>query len=867
MANTPPEDNAMPELPPGPNAKVAEDGNFKRGRFSPIIIIVGILAVAGGAFWIWKGIEKDKQELKAEDRAKVMQDIFILPADEQIPKWRDWAKHEDKEMVEEALVQLAHLKDEEAIPLAVKALDRGDPNINRAAATVLAHFGPTKAESGKAPLLKALEKATDADKPQIVWALVALGEPKVFPTAMDMYREGKLAEVSRLGGGRAFDVDKLADLVSLDELSKMAGDESSAVRQLVATKLSKNPDPKWLDVLIQLVNDKDLSVAGQAANGLGKIPDPRARDPLLKKLAAAQGDQRDLFLHALKDGIGGEGLVLALDSVAKEPENTRWFQIDQIFKLLEALADPRGADALVKWADANKDIHPHWRSEVGMRLAEIGDIRAVPFLAERMDMDPTKVYDKKLIHQLGKGGHLASSDDQRVAAARMLADLAVLHPDKRTELLVAEGPVMRWMAPPRPQPHANGIRFLANVKSDEGLKTVRDWAFPDEPLPKEGARSQPPDKFVTAQSALRYLGRYKDKDSYDKVLKQLDSKKDKKLDITQSGLMSGGKTLLGMVLRAIGVGASEGLGEYGDSKAVKRLMEFVEDDTWHEEARLAACNALAWCATPDDMKEIAKRAITYGKDSKATKIFIGGCYASTLSLRPVPEVQADLVDLLTADMPIPVKNAIAQAIGSAPLEKAARDKLFEKMKADDTRNAAALALILGGDTSTAAQAVALFGELTPEALNDLKDSYFRAFGFWSDEDFMRGNLYRWVENAEAIARVKLTKFEGPQMWAIDRLQAQFTNLSWDNGPHSDTRVVLRQRLIKDAREGDDKKKEHAIRTLRFMKEQGVLMMLSDDKGLTGELAKAAYHELRFPTPVKAENLGELQAEQQAKQKK
>jgi len=147
----------------------------------------------------------------------------------------------------------------------------------------------------------------------------------------------------------------------------------------------------------------------------------------------------------------------------------------------------------------------------------------------------------------------------------------------------------------------------------------------------------------------------------------------------------------------------------------------------------------------------------------------------------------------------------------------------------------------------------------------MKDSYFRAFGFWSDEDFTRGNLYRWVENAEAIARVKI--FGGPQMWAIERLQAQFDNLDWDNGPHSETRVVLRQRLMKDAKTGDDKKKEQAMRTLRFMKEQGVLLALCDEKGTTGDLAKKEYHELKNPTPIKAENLGQLQAEQQAKTRK
>ncbi|MBK6515163.1 MAG: HEAT repeat domain-containing protein [Polyangiaceae bacterium] len=862
MANHPPDDPQLPEA--YPRGKVSEDGNFKRGRFNPIIIIIALLAVGGSAFAIWHFYKKDEARLKPEDRAKLMQNIFVLPAEDQVPKWREWAASDDKEMVQEALLQLAHLKDEETIPLATKALERGDAGINGVAAQVLAHVGSPKADSAKPALKKALEKATDADRPQLVWALVALGEPSVSKEAIDLYRDGKLANVQRLGGGVAFDPEKLAELIGLDELSTMAGDKSQAVRQLVATMLAKNPDAKYLDTLIQLVNDPEIEVAGQAANGLAKIPDPRSRDPLLKKLGQSKGDVRERFLGALKDGIGGEGLVLALDAVQKEPEQTWWFQTKQLFDLIEQLADPRAAEALVNWAESHPDVHPHWRSEVGMRLAEIGDLRAAKYLAERMAMDPLKIYDKGKMHQLGRGGHLSSTDDQRVWAARMLADLAMMHPDKKAELAVAEDAVLGWLTG-KPQPHANGLRFLANIKSESGLKKLREWAFPDEPLPKEGARAQPPDEWVTAQSAMRYLGRYGDTESYDKLVKMLDSKKDKKLDITQEGLMSGGKTLLGMVLRAIGVGASEGLAEFGNPKSVKRLMEFVEDDLWHEEARLAACSAIAWSGTPDDLKEVAKRAIAFGKEEKASKIFIAGCYATTLALRPVPEAQSDLVELLTPDMPIPVKNAIAQAIGSAPIDKAVKDKLFEKMKSDDTRNAAALALILGGDTSTAAQTVALYGDKSPEALQDLKDTYFRAFGFWSDEDAKGGNLYRWVENAEAIARVKI--FDGPQMWAIDRLQAQFDNLSWDNGPHSETRVVLRQRLIRDAKGGDDKRKEQAIRTLRFMKEQGPLMALSDEKGLTGELAKKAWHELKNPTPIKAENLNELQAEQQSKMKK
>jgi hypothetical protein len=75
---------------------------------------------------------------------------------------------------------------------------------------------------------------------------------------------------------------------------------------------------------------------------------------------------------------------------------------------------------------------------------------------------------------------------------------------------------------------------------------------------------------------------------------------------------------------------------------------------------------------------------------------------------------------------------------------------------------------------------------------------------------------------------------------------QFNNLMFDNGPHSFTRVVLRYRLMQMAKGDDAEKREGAIRTLKFMKEQGVLLALRNESGPTGELAASAYHELMNP---------------------
>ena len=60
---------------------------------------------------------------------------------------------------------------------------------------------------------------------------------------------------------------------------------------------------------------------------------------------------------------------------------------------------------------------------------------------------------------------------------------------------------------------------------------------------------------------------------------------------TQEGLMQGGLAILGMTLRAISYGASQGFSEWGDNRAFQPLLDFAEDTREHEEARTAACAA------------------------------------------------------------------------------------------------------------------------------------------------------------------------------------------------------------------------------------------------------------------------------------
>ncbi len=879
LAKWPPDDADVPDVPGGgmPAAPAGGggggggadlgDGDFRKGKTSGLVLgVVGLLLLAGVGAGVYFGMKEGHQKMTVDQVVKEKKNIFVQPKKDQLPLWRKWAAEPNEwSLQQEALIQLAYAEDPEGVAFATNALAGPDHRVRGVCAQVLAFYGSPKADGAKQALLAALKEADDSNKPQIVWTLIALKEPAVFKDAMEQYRKGFLSKVERLGGGVAFDPEKLAQLVPLEEFQKLAGDPSPSVRQLVATLLSRDANPKWTQTLIQLVKDKDVEVGREAATGLGKIGDETARAPLLEALRPPSGvdpqkdqafkENRQKFLEALRDGIGGEGLVLALDSVKPDPPETEWFQTKQILDMIKDIADPRTGNALVKWIETKKPS-VHWQGEAGTRLAEIGDIRGAKFLGERMRFNPADVYKQENFWQADEGGHLSRTDLPRVVASRMLADLAMIHQDKKAELkAAAEEGVIFWIKD-RPQPHANGLRFLAAVNSEKALNDMRDWAFPKDPLPKEGAPPPFPTAFETAQSALRYIGVMKDEQSFPKMLQQFKRKKDKKMDTTLEGMNGGGIAMLGMALRAVTYGAAQGLGQWGDGRGNKDLMEFIEDELWNEESRLAACDALAWCADDKTMIEVAKKAAEYGSKKEPRKQLIGACYAQTLSLKPLPGIAATLAELLKPELENNLRMPYARAIGIGGVDEETQKILWDKLQTPEIRNAAALALIMGGSAETAARTVAMYADFGPDALNDLKDHYFRAFGYWSDEDFKRGNIYRYVANAEAIARIKVG--EATQDWSRQRLQAQFDNLKFDNGPHSETRVVLRYRLWQDAKGQDVERKKGAIMTLKFMKERGVLMALRQEQGETGEMAKRAFFELMNPKMVMAEDLKALQ---------
>jgi HEAT repeat protein len=151
---------------------------------------------------------------------------------------------------------------------------------------------------------------------------------------------------------------------------------------------------------------------------------------------------------------------------------------------------------------------------------------------------------------------------------------------------------------------------LVNLKSTKDLTQLRAWANPDEPLPKEGQQPPMPDAFVIAQSALRYVGVLKDHSSWSVLVDMLKKKPDT-LSIANESMYQGGLAILGMSLNALGKGASDGLSEWADPKGFEPLMEFIDDPKQNENAREAACAALAWTADEESIMKVAEKISQY----------------------------------------------------------------------------------------------------------------------------------------------------------------------------------------------------------------------------------------------------------------
>jgi HEAT repeat protein len=548
-------------------------------------------------------------------------------------------------------------------------------------------------------------------------------------------------------------------------------------------------------------------------------------------LSAKGKDERMLLLGSLRDWAGTAGLLLALGSVAANDDALAYYQTEQIFDLIERLDDPRGGDAL--YAYLQSEPHIHFQTRAALALAHIGDLRSVPTLAKRLRLNPLQIYGSKNDWEM----RLRRDDSERVAAARILAELAIVSPKQHARIArESEDALMFWIHD-MPAPHANGLRALAAMGSTKDLRALRKWATPTRALP--GVGKQPPmdEEFVVAQAALRYLGWHKD--SWAMLEKQLDRRRTERgsVDISLDALTRGGVAILGFSLTALAIGAADGMSEWRDHRGLQPLLDFAQDPLNNERARGVACAALAWVAEPQDVPPLL-RALQ-NSSSQLTR----SCLVTALLQRPLPGAATALLPLLNEESSAEPRHQLARAVARSGIDDTVQARLFEMLDGPISSDAA-LATLLGGTSEAAVRTIESYESQPPAALAELQMLWRESFAAWSVEDLESGVIFRYLHNAEAVSHVRVGGEE--QTWAEDSLRSALDHIALDNGPHSLTRMQLRSRLLELVRGADEQKRRSALLALVVMREQGMLLALRDDPSALGALARSQYFELLHP---------------------
>lgn len=545
-------------------------------------------------------------------------------------------------------------------------------------------------------------------------------------------------------------------------------------------------------------------------------------------------------LVALAVNTGPGSLVALLGHLPKAPEQAFTLQT-RVFDVLEQLNDPDSIEPLV--AFLGRQQHVHFQTRAALELGALGDLRAVPFLARRLRLDPFEIYDDSPWEIA-----LKRDDGERVSSMRVLADLAAVHPEARASIRAeAEASIEVWMQA-NPLPHAYALRALAELGSMHAIADLRNWSNPTLPLPKEGEQPPMSAEWLVAQMALRYVGKLQDPPSFDVLLQAL-QRRPKGIDVSTASLQSGTWTMLGMTLRALADGAADGLSEWGDRRALAPLSSYVAEPFENEESRMRAGAALAWVASDADLVELAKR-LARTKYTPQTELQIL-CTLAGLKAKPVTGVAPALMTLLRTKQSPAVRLAAAMAIGSNALDPKTEAQLVGLSKKPESRTEATLALLLGGTAERAKQAFERFAASTKSggadsSLSDLMDAWSHAHDFVSTDDVSNGKLLRRVRNADAASAVRIAG--QPQYWLRERLGAQLQEQRFDNGPHSVTRVVLNAQLWAVAHGPDLESAKLALRAYALLNERGHLLALA--RG-TGALAEAAATEYQALMPTEA----------------
>lgn len=870
---------------------MSDEGDFKSGRFKPAYAIGGI-AVLGliGAF-VYFGKKAAETTLRPEEVHAEVRKILVRPLAEQTTEWRKLLDDpkSDTRMKQEAIFQLARLRDKESLPKFIKMIGETDthPTV-RVLSMAFLEYPRAEIQPAVPALRKKLDAANNEDQPQIAAALVYARDKESFKKIFEIYKKDVMKSAKSVDGSSSFDPEDLILLTDRGTFRGFAKDDQSGVRQLVATVLSSSPEKEDLSTLIDLLKDKDIEVSSAAAVGIAKLNDPSASQLLVQKLGEAEKTDnetaRKRYVEALRNGIGGAGLVYALKVVPHDVadlESRGRFILEE----LRELADPAAAPLYKEYLKDTSNP-PHYRSQIALALADIGDPDAVPYLAERMDKVGIgfncggENTPKCLSNNLGwKRQPPVDADPvtfrEQQFSAQDIGDLAILFPEKKGEFLSIAGPHIKKFNGWFPAPWLVASRALAYLGDQETLdwckKIVKDTKAPDhalvnlgDPDPACGANKEKGclifrmNEFATATRYVGYAGDASFADTLGKWLERPKDKKGGEIRLSMAEMELAQNPGFREFLLNTAQAAADGLAEWGPgaAKATDKVVKLMKDKDHGMFPRMMAGRALGMIGSEKDLVAALKEA----KASSDPDFKIATLMAA--QHRPSEAVVGAALDMLapSQDPAMLGVNAWAARVAGYGGTKGHEERLLKLLDEKETRTFAALAIALGGDDDLVRRGMVMFEQKAradqrwETELNTLRSLYLDTFDSrgLTPDDVESGRIYRFVRNAQLMKRSgasdEMTDGQASSHeWAAIYLASGLKRLDMNaTVPGGMDRLVLRYKLNKAAKSGDDATKALAINTLKFFKEQGSVMALRDEAGVTGELARKAFFELRHP---------------------
>lgn len=871
---------------------MSDEGDFKSGRFKPAYAIGGVVVLGLIGTFVYLGKKTSDTTLRPEEVHAEVRKILVRPTAEQTKEWRRLLDDDksDLRMKQEAIFQLARLRDHDSLPKFIKMLGDADNHATiRVISMALLEFPRANVAPAIPALRKKLDGANNEDQPQVASALVYARDKDSFKKVFEIYKKDVMKSARSVDGSSSFDPEDLVELTDRATFRGFAKDEQSGVRQLVATVLSKGPAKEDLSTLVDLLKDKDIEVSSAAAVGIAKLNDPSASELLVQKLGEAEKTDnetaRKRYIEALRNGIGGAGLVYALKVVPHDVadlESRGRFILEE----LRELADPAAAQAYKDYLKDEKNP-PHYRAQIALALADIGDPDAVPYLAERMDKTGIgfncggENTPKCLSNNLGwKRQPPVDADPvtfrEQQFSAQDIGDLALLYPEKKAQFLSVSAAHIKKFNAWFPAPWLVASRALAYMGDPETLdwtkKILKEMKKPDDKLVNlgdadascgatkgdKGCLIFKMNEFATAS---RYVGHANDPSYIDVLGKWLERPKDKhnnEIRLSMGEMELAQNPGFREFLLNTSQAAVDGLAEWGPAaqKASDKVYKLIKDKDHGMFPRLMAGRAFGMIASEKDMLAALKETKTATDPDHRVAVMMAA------QLRPTPEIVSAALDQLVAtqDPAMLGVNAWAARVVGYGGTKGVEDRLLKLLDEKETRVYAALAIALGGDDDLIRRGMPLFEQKSradqkwDNELNTLRSLYLDTFDSrgLTPADIDTGRIYRFVRNAQLMKRSGASDemAEGKASsheWAAIYLASGLKRLDMNaTVPGGMDRLVLRYKLNKAAKTGDDATKALAIETLKFFKEQGSVMALRDEAGTTGELARKAFFEIRHP---------------------